>query len=169
MRRLSKAINYLRLMFTTPRHRKNVRASRRVLTQIRKISEQSGKFALPKVLNYLRQIDPYVLEETILSAFEDKGYLVLRGLRYSGDGGFDGKVWYQGQWYPIQVKRYVGYVSAGHVKKFNDQLQELRLKGFFVHTGKTGGLSWENALRHTVKILSGKALLNLLGCKIDGV
>lgn len=164
MRRFSRAINFLRLMFTTPRHRKNVWKSRKVLHQVREISKQSGKFALPKVLNYLRQVDPYVLEETILSAFEDRDLLVWRGLRYSGDGGFDGKVRYKGQWYPIQVKRYAGYVSAEHVKNFSNQLLRLNAKGFFIHTGKTGGMSWENAPQKTAKIISGKMLMTLLGC-----
>jgi restriction system protein len=40
-------------------------------------------------LRYLRTVDPLTFEETVHSAIESAGYMVLRNRRYTGDGGVE--------------------------------------------------------------------------------
>ena len=68
-----------------------------------------------------------------------------RNKRYSGDGGIDGRASKDGEEYLVQSKRYRGYISRQHVEDFSRVCTRERLKGFFVHTGKTGDASWETA------------------------
>jgi len=88
--------------------------------------------------------------------------MVRRGTHYSGDGGVDGMVKFKGDWYLIQAKRYTSHINAQHVRDFDQQLEKTGRRGFFVHTGKTGGGAKSGLTTGRSKILSGGRLVDLL-------
>ena len=124
----------------------------------------SGELSGAQGIGYLRKIDPYVFEELVLDGFQANGYRVIRNNRYSGDGGIDGRVQYNGKTYLIQCKRYKSYIQISHVEEFGRLCEEAGLYGFFVHTGKTGAGSWEGKSRR-IRFVSGERLLSLLSGK----
>ena len=112
---------------------------------------------------YLRQIDPFVFEELILIALEKRGYTIRQNKRYTGDGGVDGRASKDGSKYLIQCKRYSGYVNSKHVEAFSRLCHHKGVKGFFVHTGKTGdGAKVVVADDDAVTIISGSRLYDLI-------
>lgn len=116
-----------------------------------------------KMIAYLKKINPYVFEELLLVAFQHKGYRVYRNKRYSGDGGIDGRIKKDGQVYYIQAKRYESHINSKHVLNFCAVCVEHDVKGFFVHTGKTGEKSRRLAYNEDrVTIISGKKLVELI-------
>lgn len=162
MKYLSRFYNFFRLLFASPLHRKNVRASRKVLKKLREIKNGEKDLALPLILAYLRVVDPLVVEDVILSAFEDQGFFIKRGIRYSGDGGIDGVVYKEWKPFYIQSKRYKGHINPQHVSDFSSLMKQKNAKGFFIHTGKTGTGSKHMIDPSRVKILSGQRIVALL-------
>lgn len=159
---LSRAANAIRLR-NLPAHRRRVRRSRAVLAELRAMR---GEAAAARAFSYLRQVDPLVCEEVVLSALEDAGALVLRNRRYSGDGGIDGRCWLPGAGWrllAVQIKRYDAAVTPSHVAAFGELVRQGRWAGgLFVHCGRTGPMSY-TALRGTRLVLvSGDVLLRLL-------
>ncbi|KQW93186.1 hypothetical protein ASC94_10940 [Massilia sp. Root418] len=130
-------MNATRLAYL-PVHQRNVRQSRRVLRTVRAFKEPG---AAGRSLAYLRAVDPLVFEDVVMSALEDAGLLVLRGTRYSCDGGIDGAVWLPGRgWHAVQAKRYRHHVSLAHVCAFGDVIAMCHYDGgLFVHTGRSVG------------------------------
>ena len=116
-----------------------------------------------QIVCYLRKINPYVFEELVLYALMKKGYSVKRNAKYSNDGGIDGKVLIDKRWCYIQCKRYKNYINLKHVNDFSTLCREMRVKGYFIHTGKTGRGS-KMAVNETdyVEIINGLGLLKLL-------
>lgn len=109
---------------------------------------------------YLRRIDPLIFEELVLDAFQRRGWKVERNIRYTGDGGLDGKVFRDGRWHGVQCKRYRSFIQARHVAQFSRDLPRFGLDGgFFVHTGRT-----PSTLRppQGVALISGRKLLDFL-------
>ncbi len=88
-------------------------------------------------ISYLKKINPYVFEELILSRYELLGYKIERNTKYSGDGGYDGKVWINGELHLIQAKRYRGHIKKEHIYEFIRLIQKNNCNGIFIHTGKT--------------------------------
>lgn len=115
-----------------------------------------------RAFSFLRRINPYVFEEMVLDGFEKKGFSVKRNKRYSGDGGIDGRVVYEGKEYLVQCKRYRSYINPQHVNDFAEVCRRRGKDGYFVHTGKTGKGSKEISYKTNVKIISGNKLLELL-------
>ena len=125
------------------RHGRNQATARRVLARLAEIRHQTGSQTDRQVVRqiaYLRKIDPYVVEELVLEAFERQGYRVARNKRYSGDGGLDGQVWDRnGQRLLVQSKRYNGPVRREHMVQFSQLIagQGSQVGGYFIHTGRT--------------------------------
>ena len=136
IRLASRLFNTFRLA-GLPRHVYNVRRSRQVLRAIRSFTEPG---VAGRCFSYLRQVDPLVFEEVVLSALEDAGAFVLRNRRYTGDGGVDGVVWMATHgWIAVQVKRYSGYINLQHVLKFAQAVRHGKFGGgLLVHTGRSG-------------------------------
>lgn len=123
-----------------------------------------GTLLPAQAVSYLRKVNPYTFEELVLDGFLRDGYKVKRNKRYSGDGGIDGRVSKDGEDYLVQSKRYRGYISRQHVEDFSRVCTRECLKGFFVHTGKTGDASRETAGTFgNVDIVSGDRMLRLVG------
>ncbi|KQV81009.1 hypothetical protein ASD15_14090 [Massilia sp. Root351] len=160
IRCLSRWVNATRLAYL-PGHQRNVRQSRRVLRTVRAFKEPG---AAGRTLAYLRAVDPLVFEEVVLSALEDAGLLVLRGTRYSGDGGVDGAVWLPGQgWHAVQAKRYRHHVCLAHVRAFGDVISSGNYDGgLFVHTGRSGAALYPQMDVARIGLLSGDRLLRLV-------
>nr|WP_261232416.1 restriction endonuclease [Serratia entomophila] len=139
------------------RHRCYQRQARRVLSRLPQLAGDGQRLA------YLRKVNPYVFEELLLTAFEQRGYRIKRNRHYSGDGGLDGQVWIDGQRYLIQAKRYARPISPSHVAAFEVLIRRERCCGFFVHTGRTGPKS-HHALQQAsdIELISGQRLLDLL-------
>lgn len=157
---LSRIVNMIRLVGLA-NHQRNVRKSRRVLRALRGFREP-GMAA--RCLTYLRQVDPLVFEEVVMSALEDAGLLVLRNRSYSGDGGVDGAIWGPKYgWLAVQIKRYSSYICRGHLLDFGDVIQRMNFDGgLFVHTGCSGAGAYAFLPDSGIILLSGDRLITLL-------
>ncbi|MFD1803636.1 restriction endonuclease [Mixta tenebrionis] len=156
----------LRLSFRQ-REKASVRRHRRYQAAAARVLEKLG--TLPgdgQRMRYLRKINPYVFEELLLLALEHQGLRVVRNTSYSGDGGIDGQVIIDNQYWLIQAKRYRYAINPAHVRDFDTSLQRRASPGLFIHTGRTGPKS--RAFCSTspcMHIVSGQRLLDLLACK----
>lgn len=159
---LTGLIDWLRERSLPRSHRRRIRAARRTLNLLTGWLKKDGEQAAPRIFGYLRKIDPLTFEELALEAFRRSGVHVKRGRRYSGDGGVDGHVLHAGRWCPIQCKRYQSAINAAHVQNFSRIVDRSRApRGYFVHTGRTGDVSWE-ARSAAVRMISGHRLIDLL-------
>lgn len=142
-------------------HRHNVQAAERVLDEFR--SWDTTRL-LPRIIAYLRQIDPYVFEEMVLTALERQGGIIERNLRYSGDGGIDGRCRLYGELYLVQAKRYRGSIQTQHLRDLSDAIaREGADGGLFVHTGKTPSAAYHvMALDPRITLVSGQDLVDLV-------
>lgn len=136
-----------------PRHQRKVAASRRLLTLLATFQHEGA------VINYLRKIDPFVMEELVLSLLESQGLFVLRSRAYTGDGGVDGAFYWPGRgWHAVQVKRYSGAINPAHARAFRDHARKHYRGGVLVHTGRTGDQSQEAMAPAGLFLLSGSTL-----------
>lgn len=133
---------------------------------LKKIESITGENEFQLTIGYLRKIDPFIFEEMILSRLKLQGYKIYRNKRYTGDGGIDGKFKYNGKLYYIQAKRYKSYITKSHVIDFNNLIQKKKVKGLFVHTGKTGKGS-KDIENQSMTFLSGKNMILFLKNKKD--
>ena len=137
--------------------RRYIKVATKKLKRLNEIESFSGKIAFLRIA-----VNPYVFEEMILTALHRQGHKVIRGQRYTHDGGVDGKVVIQGKTYFIQAKKYSNYVNPKHISDFISLCGRHGVKGLFVHCGKTGGMS-KSILQNTqVKLVSGDKLIMLL-------
>ncbi|WP_195763756.1 restriction endonuclease [Pseudoduganella rivuli] len=160
LKMISRLVNTVRLV-GRDRHHQNIRTSRKVLRAVRSFSEP-GMAA--RCLAYLRQVEPAVFEEVVLSALEDAGLFVLRSRRYSGDGGIDGAAWLP-TWglCAIQIKRYRSHVCAAHVREFCDAVRRQSYSGgLFVHTGRSGASVYDYLAAGKIYLVSGDRLTRLV-------
>lgn len=142
------------------RHNRNIRTAKSILKEIR---SWEGENLNPRIFNYLRKINAFVFEELILEAFEDKGFRIQRNARYTGDGGIDGIVFdTSDQLYLIQAKRYEKHIALEHVKQFCGLVKTNRVKGFFIHTGKTGKGCRDLLNKEGIILISGARLIELM-------
>ncbi len=141
------------------RHGRQREKARRLHTRL-----LSGELSGAAAIAYLRKIDPYVFEELVLDGFEANGFKVTRNRRYSGDGGIDGHVSFDGEDYLVQCKRYKAYIQVRHVEEFAELCTRRSQEGFFVHTGRTGPGA-KDARSGLVEVVSGDRLLALLSSK----
>ena len=141
------------------RHQQNIAKSKLILSNIEKIDNGAG------VISYLRKIDYFVFEEVVLTAFKkldsNLNIKIIRNKQYTGDGGIDGRVIINGEMYYIQAKRYKNHIAASHVHEFAKLCVTNKVKGLFVHTGKTGAKSKTYTLG-VVDIISGERLTKML-------
>lgn len=133
----------------------NIRLARNRLVAIRKIKSPGAQF------NYMRTIAPFIFEEMVMTCFKDRGIKIFRSEGYTGDGGVDGEIVFNGRNLFIQTKRYTGDIKANDVLDFLTICNQHRVCGLFVHTGKTGPRSWDVA-GESVFMVSGNAILDLL-------
>jgi len=148
-------ITFLRRKKKTRRHQYKIKQGERALSKIRTFTNPNQQ------IGYLRKIDAYAFEELLLTALKEAGAKTTRNLKYSGDGGIDGKCKYYGQKYFVQAKRYKGYISARDVKTFSTICRDNGVKGLFIHTGITGKKSLD-VKSNNVDIISSDRLLSLL-------
>ncbi|MGI9296518.1 MAG: restriction endonuclease [Gammaproteobacteria bacterium] len=141
-------------------HRWRLRQARAILDDIK--GSEASEGAVRRLFGRLRAVDPFVFEELVLEAFRRRGLRVKRNKRYTGDGGIDGRIHLRGE-VLVQSKRYKKHINPEHVKTFVRLVERQRTRGLFVHTGKTGGASWEAAgASQRVTIVSGKGLIALV-------
>ena len=162
---VNRLLDRIRCLFLPRSHRRRVRQARRVLRKIRPwLQEPQGA---PRVFGYLRKIDPLRFEELVLQSFVDMGWRVKRGVRYSGDGGIDGHTRPPGHpyWCPVQCKRYRNSIDPTHVADFAHLIYPHR--GFFVHTGRTGGAAWDARRGSGVVVVSGEKLVDLIVGRLE--
>lgn len=142
-------------------HRRRQDTAGRRAVRLVDIVGQDAQETFARRMAYLRKLDPLVFEEMVLDAFQERGWIVERNTRYSGDGGLDGKVFMDNRWRGIQCKRYKGAIQSAHVDRFARDLQKFGLEqGYFVHTGRTPASAKQR--QGNVLILSGMELLDFL-------
>lgn len=137
-------------------HKYNIKKSKEIIDKIKYIAVDEIGYA--KSISYLRKIDPFLFEELIMTALQIQGHRIKRNMKYTGDGGFDGNVRINNQWFAIQCKRYQNAINPAHVKEF----LELTDYGLFVHTGRTGDKSRAYASNSNIKFISGSLLIDLI-------
>jgi restriction system protein len=140
-------------------HRWRIRRAQRVLALLREIGVKRGPGAQ---FAYLRKVDPWVVEELVLTALARQGHRIKRNARYTGDGGLDGRCWVDRKLHLIQVKRYGGYIAAEDVFAFARVCEAHGAEGLFIHTGRTGAAAAAAGSQPGVRIVSGRKLLELL-------
>lgn len=152
VRLASRLVNGVRLLGRR-RHQRNVASSRRLLALLATFPHEGA------VINYLRKVDPFVMEELVLTLLESQGLFVLRNRAYTGDGGVDGAFFWPGRgWHAVQCKRYSGAINPGHARAFRDHVQNRYRGGVLVHTGRTGDQSQEAMTPAGLFLLSGSTL-----------
>lgn len=156
-------ILFLYFIYKKSRKKWRVRASYRYLKKIRSISGDN-KFA--RTISYLRKIDPFIFEEMILSVIQEQKFKIYRNKKYTGDGGIDGRFKVGRKIYYIQAKRYQSHIAKKHVEEFNYIVARDKVKGVFIHTGKTGKGS-KNIASKNVSFISGEKLVNFLNNNIS--
>jgi restriction system protein len=126
-----------------------------------------------QIFNYLRKIDPFVMEELILTAIDKRDDVkIVRNKKYTNDNGVDGRFYLTVEnngrkkqlKFIIQAKRYRSYINLNHLKEFKEQInRENAYSGLFVHTGKTSSTSFAFARNNEkIRIISGTKLVKLL-------
>jgi len=136
-----------------------VRKARVALDRFRKHFRQDSEF--PKMISYLRKVDPYLFESMILHSLSDYGIKVKHNIKVSGDGGIDGRFWYKRKLYFVQAKRYKNHIKKQHVDDFIKICKKAKAKGVFCHTGKTGAGTKE-LMENNIGNWSGSFLTDLL-------
>ena len=123
-----------------------------------------------QTFTYLRKIDPFVMEELILTVLDKREDIrVERNKKYTGDFGVDGRFYIlENNKKPlkciIQAKRYSSLINPKHLKEFANQIhEENAYLGFFIHTGKTSKNSFAFAKSiNNLEIISGQRLIKLI-------
>lgn len=138
----------------TTNHARNIETAARRLNTLIQVGHNGG---FPALIAYLRKIDPYVFEELLLTAIEQKQHVVVRNVKYSHDGGIDGEFLLNDKKVLIQAKRYRSYIKTAHVLEFKSKCEVLGVKGLFIHTGKT---------RSSAKLISGDSIEIISGAKL---
>ena len=110
---------------------------------------------------FLRGLNAFVFEEMILTALKHQGYRIIRNKAYTGDGGVDGMVFMNMRRHLIQAKCYSSYITARELEDFIKTCRRRKVRGLFIHTGKTGERCRDIARSSDVTIISGKSMLNL--------
>lgn len=142
------------------RHKRYVGKGEKVIFKLKSFS---GDYKEQRILTYLRKINPYVFEELVLTALENKNYVIRRNNSYSGDGGIDGVVLLDNKTILIQAKRYQGHVKTLHIDNFADLIKRKGASGgYFIHTGKTAAKSYLNYKGTDIQIISGQKLIDLI-------
>jgi len=138
-----------------------IKRHKRYLTRAKRVYKRLGKYPPATQFKIIREVNPYVFEELLLYAFKRIGFKIKRSKSYSGDGGIDGQVKINGDWYLIQAKRYNNHIDSEHVKAFRVLCDQYRKQGFFIHSGKTGRKALSES-GQVVDIISGSKLLKLM-------
>ncbi|WP_076908964.1 restriction endonuclease [Burkholderia pseudomallei] len=167
---LSRLINFIRL-FGKRRHRRYIAQAARTLDMLSSIAQRypAANDHRPRILGYLRKIDPLVFEELVLTAVERRNVMVSRNRRYTGDGGSDGVFHVPEGDVQVQCKRYGAAINPAHVRDFCALVvRERAAYGVFAHTGRTGDGSREAAQgSDRVCFVSGGLLVDVLLGRVD--
>ena len=141
-------------------HARKTKRAARALETIRNIESPKK---IPKILTYVRKLDPFVFEELLLTVLDEAGYRIRRSQRYTRDGGCDGCFRDENnREILLQAKRYSSHIKPTHVKEFGKLVGNFNAYyGIFVHTGRTGPKSHISKPRN-VTIISGNHLVRLL-------
>ena len=123
----------------------------------------------PTVIGEFRRQNPFICEEIVLCCFAEAGFKIHKPQGYTGDGGIDGICYSGGCYFPIQVKRYQQHISLKDIEAFTKLVREMRasdcyvVRGFFVHSGKTGATAKKVIDYHqTILLISGQVLVDFL-------
>jgi restriction system protein len=139
---LSVLVSSLKDIMADGKHKPKIKQSKRLLS---KLNYKSFRQKPASFFGYIRKIDPFVFEELLLTCFAKRGFMIKRNKAYTGDGGIDGKVKLNGQWWLIQAKRYQSHINPKHVDEFKQVVARGNYGGgLFIHTGKTGGKSYQS-------------------------
>lgn len=134
---------------------------RRIQGQSRRAHKRMQKMTPGAMINYLRKMNPHAVEEIILDAAEAAGHKIRRNKAYTGDGGVDGQIMVDGIWHLVQTKRYRNTISPQHVAEFSALCARRGQPGLFIHCGRTGQKSRQNASSQ-VRFISGSAITALI-------
>ncbi|MEM7591368.1 MAG: restriction endonuclease [Cyanobacteria bacterium P01_A01_bin.83] len=147
------------------RKRRNIAEGRQLLEELRHRFGDVDE-PLPGVLGTLRGCNPFVFEELLLQIFaETPEFNIVRNKRYTGDGGIDGRFYFDDYPFLIQAKRYRNHINPQHIEEFAHKINIYNAEfGLFIHTGKTGNQSWQNARssRKDLMVISGQKLVELI-------
>lgn len=146
------------------KHQKNKNEAKQLITKLR---HTAALYSSAYLFGMLRHSNPFVFEELLLLCFQERGFLIQRNRRYTGDQGIDGRILdHKGHLFLIQAKRYSRPIHSRHVYEFYEAIKKEKAKGgFFIHTGKTPLLCKNIRLeksQHAIKLMSGQLLLDFI-------
>lgn len=141
--------------FLKTKHLAKIRGAKKISKAINRIQNDNSGW----LFSYLRKIDPFVFEELILLTFRKYGFRIKRNKRYTHDGGIDGRVKKNGEKFLVQAKRYSGNINPEHVNDFIKTCRCYRVRGYFIHTGKTS-FEIKEIMKNNpqIKIISGEKI-----------
>lgn len=116
----------------------------------------------PAVLGALRRMNAYAFEELLAICLRERGLAGYCPPNYSHDGGIDALAFYEGRAVVVQAKRWRRHVSAQDLRALADVADRVAGIGLFVHTGRTGRMSWRVARKREVNVLSGSDLVDFV-------
>ena len=135
-------LGFLKDVLRKGKHKSMIKQSKKLLRQL---NNQQFRDNPARFFGYVRKVNPFVFEELLLTTFAKRGFKIKRNKAYTGDGGIDGKVRINNQWWLIQAKRYQSHINPKHVEDYKSVIGHNNYAGgLFIHTGKTGGKSYGN-------------------------
>jgi restriction system protein len=145
------------------KHRRTIQRSKRRLKTVERLHRPEA------IIGYLKSMNPYEFEELLLTALKKQGFWIKRNVRYSGDGGIDGRYKSRllSRWQFVQAKRYRNAVSRADIVQFEAVCRKKRTRGIFVHTGRTPNIKGQTL--HRVTIISGTSLVSLIKGNLNEV
>lgn len=143
---------------TSKRHQFHQRTALNALNKIRTFQTNGQRE------RYLQKISPFVFEDLILTAYQQKKHKIKRNKKKTGDGGIDGRVVIHGQWNLIQAKRYQkSYIKFSDIELFATTCKKHNKQGVFVFVGKVSDSTIEKAKQfENLDLLYGERLALLL-------
>lgn len=121
-----------------------------------------GDFRQERVLTSLRSLDQSVFRELLMKAYGELGYLVKASAFYSGEL-INEIIDPQGLRYFVKANQVTEADEVTGLADFIQLVEEKKVIGFFIHTGRTSG-HLSNIVKETrVEIVSGDKLVTLVG------
>ncbi len=147
--------------FNPYHHQKKIEEADTNIKHLRKMFFEDGKS--PAFIMYqLKKIEGLIFEEMVLTCLSEAGFRVWRSPSHTNDGGLDGMVFINDVKVLLQSKCWKGYINNQDVEEFSNLILKKSAQfGYFIHTGKTGPMSYSK-LNNNAFFISGEKVLHLI-------
>ncbi|BBH54727.1 restriction endonuclease [Fluviispira sanaruensis] len=154
-------VNKVKQDFNPYKHASVISKAEAELQRFRKMYFDDRKKA-SFIMFELKKLNGLVFEEMVLTCLKEAGFRIWRSPSHTGDGGIDGMVFINETKILLQSKCWSRYIDNQDVLDFSNAVIKRKAQfGYFVHTGKTGKMSYKNIGKNT-HFISGAKLLHLI-------